>query len=133
MILSLKKNIFSWLNTLETIYFVKRRRKNSLEIVKNTLNLKEKYCWCTGEIDLWKRDVQQGDGWEQTYLRISAACTGSAARKYFGNREIMELQKSKQRMMAGRNLGNCRQPFYDIFVFLLFSFLVMIKAHKILF
>ena len=27
------------------------------------------------------------------------------------NGEIMELQESKQRMMRGTNLGNCRQPF----------------------
>ena len=33
-----------------------------------------------------------------------------SGRKYFGNREIMELQESKQRMMDRG--GNCRQPIF---------------------
>ena len=55
------------------------------------------------------RERSARHGARANILRISAACTGTGGRKYFGNREIMDLQESKQRMMGGTNLGNCRQ------------------------
>ena len=52
------------------------------------------------------RERSARHGARANILRISAACTGTGGRKYFGNREIMDLQESKQRMMGGTNLGN---------------------------